>query len=64
MRSGIVRNTEISFCLWALQQIPGNDHMRMLQVVVSAKMFNRQRPDPGDGRAENGADSALRQCEV
>lgn len=64
MQSGIVRNTEIAFCLWARQQIPGNDRMMMLQVVVSAKMFNKQRPDPGDGRAENGADSALRQCEV
>lgn len=38
--------------------------MMMLQVVVAAKMFNKQRPDPGDGRAENGAESALRQCEV
>ena len=60
MQSGIVRNTEIAFCLWARQQIPGNDHMMMLQVVVSAKMFNKQRPDPGDGRAENGADGTLR----
>lgn len=64
MQSGIVRNTEISFCLWALQQIPGNDHMMMLQVVVAAKMFNKQRRDPGNGRAENGAESALRQCKV
>lgn len=64
MQSGVVRNTETSFCLWALQQIPGNGHMMMLHVVVAAKMFNKQRPDPGNGRAENGAENALKQCEV
>lgn len=64
MQSGIVRNTETSFCLWARQQIPGNDHMMMLQVVVAAKMFNKQRHDPRDGRAENGAESTLRQHKV
>lgn len=59
MQSDIARNTETSFCLWALQQIPGNDHMMMLQVIVAARMFNKQRPDPGDGRAENGAESRV-----
>lgn len=38
--------------------------MTRLQVVVAAKMFNKQRPDPGGGRAENGAESALRRCVV
>lgn len=64
MQSGIVRNTETSSCLRALRRIPGNDHMTRLQVVVAAKMFNKQRPDPGGGRAENGAESALRRCVV
>lgn len=38
--------------------------MMMLHVVVAAKMFNKQRPDPGNGRAESGAENALKQCEV
>lgn len=64
MQNGIVRNTETSSCLWALRQIPGNDHMMRLQVEVAAKMFNKQRPDPSGERAENGAESALRWCVV
>lgn len=63
MQSGIVRNTETSPCLWTPQQIPGNDHMMRLQAEVAAKMFNKQSSDPG-GWAENGAESALRQCTV
>lgn len=38
--------------------------MMRLQVEVAAKMLNKQRPNPGGGRAENGAESALRQCVV
>lgn len=64
MQSGILRNTETSSCLWTLQQILGNDHMMMLQVIVAAMIFNKQGADPGEGRAENDAESVLRQCKV
>lgn len=38
--------------------------MMMLQVIVAAMIFNKQGADPGEGRAENDAESALRQCKV
>lgn len=64
MQSGIIRSTETSSCLWALQQVPGNGHMMRLRVEVAAKMFNKQGHDPSDGRTENGAESALKQSAV